>query len=162
MTLFWYWIEHVNIELLYVKFVFSTGIFYKGVPWFASDCPYGFMCRGLTTCLLCVGPLFRNLVSNDSWFLSLTKRKTHFSLFFFNSVYWYAFTYILTSRDIITSCLLFAFFTSQIVLFICQLLLFSLFSIDVVLTLSSNLRNIVQRQLQTYNRNHSPRIDSSM
>ena len=34
-------------------------------PGFATDCPCGVWCRGLTTCLLYVVPLFGNLVWND-------------------------------------------------------------------------------------------------
>ena len=40
--------------------------------FFATDCPGGVWCRGLTTCPLSVGPLFGNLVWNDSRFVSLT------------------------------------------------------------------------------------------
>ena len=57
-----YWIEHVIFGLLYVMFTFPTRIFYRGVQGFATDCPYGTWCRGLTTCPLYVGPLFGNLV----------------------------------------------------------------------------------------------------
>ena len=55
-------IEHVSFGLLYVMFTFPTTIFYRGVPGFATDCPCGVWCRGLTTCPLYVGPLFGNLV----------------------------------------------------------------------------------------------------
>ena len=48
--------------LLYVMFTFPTRIFYRGVSGFATDCPCGVWCRGLTTCLLYVGPLFGNVV----------------------------------------------------------------------------------------------------
>ena len=34
----------------------------QGVPGFATDCPCRVRCRGLSTCLLYVGPLFVNLV----------------------------------------------------------------------------------------------------
>ena len=51
---------------------FSAGIFYRGVPSFATDCPCSVWCRGVTTCPLYVGPLFGNLVWNDSGFVSLT------------------------------------------------------------------------------------------
>ena len=54
--------EHVSFGLLYVVFTFPTRIFYRGVPGFATDCPCGVWCRGLTTCPLYVGPLFGNLV----------------------------------------------------------------------------------------------------
>ena len=38
--------------------MFQYRIFYRGVPGFATDCLCGVGCRGLTTCLLYVGPLF--------------------------------------------------------------------------------------------------------
>ena len=63
-----YWIEHVTIGLLYVIFVSSTRIFYRWVPGFATYCPCRVLCRGLSTCLLYVGPHFGNLVLN-SWFV---------------------------------------------------------------------------------------------
>ena len=50
-----YSVEHVTFGLLYVIFTFSTRIFYKGVLGFATE---ENRCRGLTTCLLYVGPLF--------------------------------------------------------------------------------------------------------
>ena len=53
-----YWVEHVIFGLLYVMFRFSTSIFYRGVQGFAADSPCGVRCRGLTSCLLYVGPLF--------------------------------------------------------------------------------------------------------
>ena len=65
-------IEHATFVLLYAMFIFPTRIFYRGVPGFVTDCRCGFWCRGLTTCLLCVGPLFGNLVQNDSMFVNLT------------------------------------------------------------------------------------------
>ena len=56
---FEYWIEHVASRLLYIMYRFSAMIFYRGVPGFATDCPCGVCCRGLTTCLLYVGPLLK-------------------------------------------------------------------------------------------------------
>ena len=50
-----YWIEHVTFGRLNVMFTFPTRIFYRGVPGFATVCPCGVWCRGLTTCLLYVG-----------------------------------------------------------------------------------------------------------
>ena len=57
-----YWIEPVTFGPLDLMFTFPTKIFYRGVPGFAIDCPCSVWCRGLTTCLLYVGPLFGNLV----------------------------------------------------------------------------------------------------
>ena len=51
---------------------FNTRIFDRGVPGFATDCPCGVWWRGLTTCPLYIGPLFWNLVYNDSRLVSLT------------------------------------------------------------------------------------------
>ena len=48
--------EHVTLGLLCVIFKFPSRIFCRRVPGFATDCPCGVWCRGLTTCLLYVGP----------------------------------------------------------------------------------------------------------
>ena len=76
-----YWIEHVTFGLLYVMFRFSTRIFFREIPGFATDYPCCVWCRGLTTCLLYAGTLFGNQVWNDSGFVSLTQWRTTFSLF---------------------------------------------------------------------------------
>ena len=44
--------------LSFVRCMFPYRMFYRGVPGFATDCLCGVGCRGLTTCLLYVGPLF--------------------------------------------------------------------------------------------------------
>ena len=67
-----YWIEQVSIGPPYVASIFSTGIFYRRVSGFATDCPCGVWGRGLTTCLLYVGPLFGNLLVNCSGVVGLT------------------------------------------------------------------------------------------
>ena len=56
-----------SLSVLCVKRTFSTRIFYWGDPGFATACPCGVCCRGLTTCLLLVDPLW-NLILNNSWF----------------------------------------------------------------------------------------------
>ena len=48
--------EHVTFGLLCLIFKFPSRIFCRRVPGFATDCPCGVWCRGLTTCLLYVGP----------------------------------------------------------------------------------------------------------
>ena len=48
--------EHVTFGLLCVIFKFPSRIFCRRVPGFATDCPCGVWCRGLTTYLLYVGP----------------------------------------------------------------------------------------------------------
>ena len=51
---------------LYVTSSYSTWIFRRGVSGFATECPCGVWCRGLTTCLLHVGPPFGNRILNNS------------------------------------------------------------------------------------------------
>ena len=46
-------------------------IFCRGVSDFATDCACGVLCRGLTTFLMYVGPLFGNRLLNNSWAVSL-------------------------------------------------------------------------------------------
>ena len=59
LDLLWeYWIQHGTNGPLYVTSIYSTWIFYRGVSGFATDCPCGVRCRGLTTCLLHVRPTF--------------------------------------------------------------------------------------------------------
>ena len=57
---------------LYVTPSYSTWIFCRGVSGFVTDCPCGVWCRGLTTCLLHVGPPFGNRILNNSWAVGLT------------------------------------------------------------------------------------------
>ena len=60
-TLLEYWIKHVTFGLFSHVYI-NTRIFYRGVPGFAIDCPCSVWCCALTTCLLYVGPIFRNLL----------------------------------------------------------------------------------------------------
>ena len=53
-----YRIQHGANGPLYVTPSYSTWIFCKGVSGFATDCPCGVWCQGLTTRLLHVGPPF--------------------------------------------------------------------------------------------------------
>ena len=78
---FLYWIEQVTFGFPYVMIRFSSMIFYRGVPSFAADCLCSVWCRGLATCLLYIGPLFKNLVWNHSGFVCLTQWRNTFSLF---------------------------------------------------------------------------------
>ena len=55
-----YRIQHGAIRPLYVTSSYSTWIFCREVSGFATDCPCSVWCRGLTTCLLHVGPPFGN------------------------------------------------------------------------------------------------------
>ena len=67
-----YRLQHGDIGPLYVTSSFSTWIFCRGVSGFATDCPCGVWCRGLTTYLLHVGPPFGNRLLNNSWAVGLT------------------------------------------------------------------------------------------
>ena len=71
--LFEYRIQHGSIGPLYVTSRYSTWIFCRGVSGFATDCPCGVWCRGLTTCLLHVGPPFGNRLLNNSWAVGWTE-----------------------------------------------------------------------------------------
>ena len=63
LDLLWeYRIQHGANGPLYVISSYSTWIFCRGVSGFATDCPCGVWCRGLTTCLLYVGPPFGNRI----------------------------------------------------------------------------------------------------
>ena len=75
------YLYHVTVGLHYIMCRFSTGIFHRLVSDVATDFPSGVWCRGLTTGLLYVCPLFGNLVWNDSGFVSMTWWKTTFSLY---------------------------------------------------------------------------------
>ena len=66
-----YRIQNGTIGPLYVIFSYSTWLFCRGVSGFATDCPCGVWCCGLTTCLLYVCPLFGNRLLNNSWVASL-------------------------------------------------------------------------------------------
>ena len=67
-----YRIEYGAIGPLYVTSNYSTWIFCRGVSGFATDCPCYVWCRGLTTCLLHVGPPFVNRLLNTSCAVGLT------------------------------------------------------------------------------------------
>ena len=73
LDLLWeYRIQHGANGPLYVTSCYSTWIFCRGVSGFATDCPCDVWCRGLTTCLLHVGPPFGNRILNNSWAVGLT------------------------------------------------------------------------------------------
>ena len=67
-----YRIQHGAIGPIYVTSSYSTWIFCRGVSGFATDCTCDVWCRGLTTCLLHVGPPFGNRFWNTSWAVGLT------------------------------------------------------------------------------------------
>ena len=93
-----------------ISYIYAR-IFYRGVPGFAIDCPCGVWCRGLTTCLLYVAPLFGNLAWNDCRFVSLTYWRTTFSLF---SIMFYIY---LNASQYDSTLFSFTLFTFQIVLY---------------------------------------------
>ena len=73
LDLLWeYRIQHGANGPLYVTSSYSTWIFCRGVSGFATDCPCGVWCRGLTTFLQHVGPPFGNRILNNSWAVGLT------------------------------------------------------------------------------------------
>ena len=63
---------------------YSTWIFCRGVSGFATDCPCGVWCRGLTTCLLHVGPPFGNRFLKNSWAVGLTWWIVYIHLLYFD------------------------------------------------------------------------------
>ena len=73
LDLLWkYRIQHGANGPLHVTSSYSTWIFCRGVSGFATDCPCDVWCRGLTTCILHVGPPFGNQTLNNSWAVGLT------------------------------------------------------------------------------------------
>ena len=79
-----YRIQHGAIGPLYVTSSYSTWIFCRGVSGFATDCPCDVWCRGLTTCLLHVGPPFGNRFLNTSWAVGLTYWIVYFHCLYFD------------------------------------------------------------------------------
>ena len=113
---FEYWIEHVTFGLLYVMFTFLTETFYMGVPSFATDCPCGVWCHVLATCPLYVGPLFGNLVWNDSKFVSLTSRKPFLFFSHLNVSQHDDTLFSLTLFSWLERCFIFQYFSSSLIL----------------------------------------------
>ena len=62
----------------------KVSIWWRHHAGFATDCPCDVWCRGLTTCLLHVGPPFGNRFLNTSWAVGLTYWIVylHFFLYF--------------------------------------------------------------------------------
>ena len=91
--------------LSFVRFMFPYRIFYRGVLGFATDSPCGVGCRGLTTCLLYVGPLFGNRRTRT--YLSYATAvpvvtSSDDGSFEFSSIY----TFITYCHELAASCLL--------------------------------------------------------
>ena len=121
-----YWIEHVTIGFLYVIFTFPTGIFYRGVPGFATGCPCDVGCRGITTCLLCWSIFWKSSLKWWSVCKFVIKENNFFHCFTSLCLavrYYFTFVYMI--------------FMSQIMLYFLYSTSVLIFYIDVVLTLSN-------------------------
>ena len=79
-------IQHGANGPLYVTSSYSTWIFCRGVSGFATDCLCGVWCRGLTTCLLHVGPPFGNqfLLKQLGCRFDIMNNKSYFVLVFWH------------------------------------------------------------------------------
>ena len=86
----WTFLLNIGLNMIHsgsfvsVLFRFSTNIFYREVPGFATNCPCGVWCRGLTTCLLYVGPLLAATKQLYGWFgppFCLSVCHTFFTMF---------------------------------------------------------------------------------
>ena len=75
---------------------YSTWIFCRGVSGFATDCSCDVWCRGLTTCLLQVGPPFGNRFLNTSWAVGLTYWIVYIPFFVFWHMHLYMSWYIIS------------------------------------------------------------------
>ena len=123
-----YRIQHGAIGPLYVQSSYSTWIFCRGVSGFATDCPYDVWCRGLTTCLLHVGPPFGNRFLNTSWAVGLTYWIVYIYFFLYFDVYNYMSWYIIS---------LFGFIFTSYIFFIFSRTPDLTSSIDVIFVLSN-------------------------
>ena len=86
-------IQHGANGPLYVTSSYSTWIFCRGVSGFATDCPCGVWCRGLTTCLLHVGPPFGNRIFKQQlgYRFDIMDNRSDFFVFWHMQLYmsWY-------------------------------------------------------------------------
>ena len=107
LDLLWeYRIQHGANGPLYVTSSYSTWIFCRGVSGFATDCPCGVWCRGLTTCLLYDGPLLSLMFLKWPLACTFVVMKRNFQSIFafvYVFVYYARFTYYFSS---LYSCLL--------------------------------------------------------
>ena len=85
-----YRIQHGAIGPLYVTSSYSIWMFCRGVSGFATDCPCDVWCRGLTTCLLHIGPPFGKRFLNTSWTVGLT----YWIVFLLFYVFWHMQLYV--------------------------------------------------------------------
>ena len=99
LDLLWeYRIQHGTNGPLYVICSYSTWILCRGVSGFATDCPCGVWCRGLTTCLLHVGPPFGNRILNNGWAVHVGL--TQWIIYLIFCVLTYAIIYVLIHQII--------------------------------------------------------------
>ena len=112
---------------IYVTSSYPTWIFCRGVSGFATDCPCDVWCRGLTTCLLHVGPSFGNRFLNTSWAVCLTYWIVYHHVFVFWHMQLYMSWYIISFFGFIFTSSIFFILSSTPVL---------TSSIDVVFVLS--------------------------
>ena len=108
-----YWILDLTCYLRtpYVTFRFSTRIFYRGVPGFATDCPL--------RCLPCVGPFWR---SSLKWLLVYNGERP---FIVFNFVCTHVFTYIFIPHNMII--LIFIYLFSRL-----KKCIFSMYSVNLL------------------------------
>ena len=135
---------HTSLDV-YALDILSARIFYRGVPDCATDSPCGVWCRGFTTCLLYVGPLFGNVVWNDSRFVSLTQWRTTISLF----LLWFYIYLNVSQYD--NTLLVFTLFSclKYCCIFYIVFWYSILFHIDVTLALSMNTNILHCRGINT-------------
>ena len=126
----WPFFQNIGFNMVpsdpfYVTSTYSTLIFCRGVSVFVTDCPCDVWFRGLTTCLLHVGPPFGNRFLDTSWAVGLTYliAYLHFLVFWLMQLYmsWYI---------ILTSYTVFLYLSTPVLTS----------SIDVVFVLSSGFR----------------------
>ena len=91
-----YRIQHGSIGPLCVTYSYSTCVFCRRVSGFATDRPCDVWCRGLTTCILHVGPPFGNRFLNTSWAVGLTYWIVYLHLFVFRHMQLYKSWYIIS------------------------------------------------------------------
>ena len=122
-----YRIQHGAIGPLYVRCSYSTWISCRGVSGFATDCPCDVWCRGLTICLLHVGPPVGNRFLNTSRAVGLTYGKVYLHFYVFWHIQLYMSWYIISFFGFIfTSLICFIFLRTPVLTS----------SIDVVFALS--------------------------
>ena len=118
---------------------------YRVVPGFATDCACGVWCRGLTTCLLYVGPLFK--ISFKRQLVSKCDIMETLVFIIFNSLYAHIYVYVYVYMIIPCFCLPY-FQVSNGTLFLPGTTVLFL-SINVVLTLSTSVVSLGGRVVST-------------